>query len=119
MKDSSFRHGLSTRSGHVKVNLEVMTNTVTMLKENPSLPAKQLWPLLQSALPTAAALDSKYLNNFRIRVADVHAKHSNSNLVKMEDSLNLASKKKYQLKKMYLFMIQCYVLILMRCLVKL
>ena len=91
MSESSFRHGLSSRSGHVKVNLDVMNTTVSMLKENPRLPARLLRPLLKSALPTVTGLDSKYLNNFRIRVANYHAKHCDQRHVTMEDSLKLAS----------------------------
>ena len=90
MSETSYRHALSTRNGHVKVNLDVMTTAVTMLKENPSLPARQLRPLLKSALPTVMVLDSKYLNNFRLRVANYHAKHLNSTVVTMEDGIKLA-----------------------------
>ena len=90
MSESSYRHALSTKSGHVKINLDVMTSAVTMLKENPSLKANQLRPLLKSALPTATVLDCKYINNFRIRVANYHAKHLNSTVVTMEDSIKLA-----------------------------
>ena len=91
MSESSYRHALSTKSGHVKVNLGIMTSAVAMLKENPSLPANLLRPLLKSALPTATVLDSKFINNFRIRVANYHAKNVNSTIVTMEDSIKLAS----------------------------
>ena len=65
MSKYSYQHALSTRNGHVKVNLDVMTTALSMLKDNPSLPARKLRPLLKSALPSVTVLDSKYLNNFR------------------------------------------------------
>ena len=82
MSESSYRNAISSRRGQVKINLDVMTTTVQMLKANPSLPAIQLRPLLKSALISVTALDSRFLNNFRIKVANFHAKHQNNTVIR-------------------------------------
>ena len=98
MSESSYRTALSSRAGHVKINLDVMTTTVQMLKANPNLPARQLRQLLKSALTTVTVLDSKFLNNFRIKVANFHANHQNSTVITMEDSIKLASTNKLSIE---------------------
>ena len=80
-----------------------MTTTVQMLKANPSLPARQLRQLLKSALTAVTMLNGKFLNNFRIKVANFHAKHQDSTVITMEDSIKLASSSKLSIEESICF----------------
>ncbi len=103
MSESVYRTALSSRTGHVKINLDVMTTTVQTLKANPSLPARQLRQLLRSALTTVTVLDSRFLNNFKIKVANSHAKQQDSTVITMEDSIKLASSSKLSIEESICF----------------
>ena len=70
-----------------------MNSVVSLLKHSPSLEAQLLRQMLRAACPTLTNLDSKFLNNFRIRVANYHAKNPDAVAVTMKDSLELASTK--------------------------
>ena len=44
-------------------------------------------------------LNGKFLNNFRIKVANFHAKHQDSTVITMEDSIKLANSIKLSIEE--------------------
>ena len=72
-----------------------MFNTVIEhLRVNPSLPAKQLRPLLTSALPAHFDISSKFIDNFRRRVFIHIANNQNSSQISYEESQRVIIGKK-------------------------
>ena len=72
-----------------------MLNTVVEhLKVNPSLPAQQLRPLLNNALPAHTDISAQFIDNFRRKVFMHIANNPKSNLISHEESQTMISSKK-------------------------
>ena len=68
MNVTSYRIAYKSSKIQTKIDVNMLSTIIEHLKVNPSLPAQQLQPLLQNALPVHTVLDSKFIGNFRIRV---------------------------------------------------
>ena len=60
-----------------------------MLKIHPNLPALQLRPLLNNSLPHIQSIDSKFINNFRMKVALFHARNPAATELTLSEGMNL------------------------------
>ena len=71
-----------------------MNTAVSVFKVNPIMPASMLRLILRECLPCNQNIDSKFMDNFRRRVAMYHAKNPSKPMVSMEECKVLASSKK-------------------------
>ena len=84
MNVSSYRIAYKSSKSHKKIHLQTFNTVIEHLRVNPSLPAKQLRPLLSSALPSHTDINSKFIDNFRSRVYIHIANNPNSNQISYE-----------------------------------
>ena len=72
MSNSAFRCAKVTSKSR-NIDLDKLKTAVHALKINPYLKSRELRPLLANTLPASTFICSKFLNNFRRRVALFHA----------------------------------------------
>ena len=92
MSKISYRHAWKTSKGTNKLDLNACNTAVSMLKMNPSMPARMMRPLLRDVSPSETNINGKYVDNFRRCVMLYHAKNSDSAMVTMEEGIALTKR---------------------------
>ena len=95
MTNSAYRCA-QIKSKKRNIHLSSLKTAVHSLRINPHLKSKELRPLLKDALPAETFIDSKYIDNFRRRVALYHAQKESGSLLTYEEGENLTEKKRLQ-----------------------
>ena len=91
MSAMSYVVAVKSTKGHHKLDLGCVKTDVDVLKINPSLSTAMLRPLLKSCVPLNTNLSSKYVTNFKRRVALYHVKSNVNGPITMEDAKCLTS----------------------------
>ena len=89
MSNMSYVVAVKSTKGHTKLDLASVKTAVDVLKANPTLPTAMLRPLVKNALPQSTNLDSKFLNNFKRRVALYHVKNKGACPLTIEEGKSL------------------------------
>ena len=80
-------------SGSLQPNLQGMQDVISILRQNPLFPTKELRPFLEKYCPFYKPADCIYIRNFRKRVTKYIMEHDEDAIPTMDDIRNITSNK--------------------------
>jgi hypothetical protein len=91
---SSVTHRQALKSsGRLSLNLVELKMLLILLREKPNLDASSLRPLLLNHFPHYVSIDSKLMNNFRLKAMNYWSSHRESDELTMEEATKLSDLK--------------------------